>query len=96
MYRHHLHRASRWFYLPCGGDGRDTRLVLSWRLSNTLEGHFCIEAFEDSLTISSQEIFTTVQRCQFTEPKFTSVLEGHPPQEFRTPEWQADKSVNCP
>ena len=26
-----------------------TRYVLSWRLSNTLEGHFCIEALEESL-----------------------------------------------
>jgi len=54
-----------------------TRFVLSWRLSNTLEGHFCIDALEDSLTISKPEIFNTDQGCQFTSPKFTSVLEGH-------------------
>ena len=53
-----------------------TRFVLSWRLSNTLEGHFCIEALEDSLTISKPEIFNTDQGCQFTSPKFTIVLEG--------------------
>jgi putative transposase len=54
-----------------------TRYVLSWRLSNTLEGHFCIEALEDSLAISTPEIFNTDQGCQFTSRKFTSVLEGH-------------------
>ena len=51
--------------------------MLSWRLSNTLEGHFCIEALEDSLTIGKPEIFNTDQGCQFTSPKFTSVLQGH-------------------
>jgi putative transposase len=54
-----------------------TRFVLSWRLSNTLEGHFCIEALEDSLAISTPEMFNTDQGCQFTSRKFTSVLEGH-------------------
>lgn len=54
-----------------------TRYVLSWRLSNTLEGHFCIEALEDSLAISTPEIFNTDQGSQFTSRKFTSVLEGH-------------------
>lgn len=54
-----------------------TRYVLSWRLSNTLEGHFCIEALEDSLAISTPEIFNTDQGCQFTSRKFTSVLERH-------------------
>ena len=54
-----------------------SRYVLSWRLSNTLEGHFCIEALEDSLAISTPEIFNTDQGCQFTSRKFTSVLEGH-------------------
>jgi len=53
-----------------------TRYVLSWRLSNTLEGHFCIEALEDALAISTPEIFNTDQGCQFTSQKFTSVLEG--------------------
>ena len=54
-----------------------TRYVLSWRLSNTLEGHFCIDALEASLTIGKPEIFNTDQGCQFTSPKFTSVLQGH-------------------
>jgi transposase InsO family protein len=37
-----------------------------------------IEAkLEQGLTISKPEIFNTDQGCQFTSPKFTSVLEGH-------------------
>ena len=31
----------------------------------------------DSLTIGKPEIFNTDQGCQFTSPKFTSVLQGH-------------------
>jgi putative transposase len=54
-----------------------TRYVLSWRLSNTLEGHFCIEALEDALAIGTPEIFNSDQGCQFTSRKFTSVLEEH-------------------
>jgi putative transposase len=54
-----------------------TRYVLSWRLSNSLEGDFCIAALEDSLAISTPEIFNTDQGCQFTSRKFTSVLERH-------------------
>ena len=52
-----------------------TRYVLSWRLSNTLEGHFCIAALEDSLAISKPEVFNTDQGSQFTSQAFTGVLE---------------------
>lgn len=54
-----------------------TRYILSWRLSNTLEGYFCIEALEEALTISVPEIFNTDQGSQFTAKSFTSVLTGH-------------------
>jgi putative transposase len=54
-----------------------TRYVLSWRLSNTLEGHFCIDALEDALAISTPEIFNTDQGSQFTSSKFTNVLQDH-------------------
>ena len=36
-----------------------SRYVLSWRLSNTLEADFCIEALEDALAIGTPEIFNT-------------------------------------
>ena len=54
-----------------------TRYVLSWRLSNSLEDSFCIEALEDALTQGRPEIFNTDQGSQFTSRAFTSVLESH-------------------
>jgi len=37
-----------------------TRKVLSWRLSNTMDGEFCIEALEDALArFGCPEIFNT-------------------------------------
>jgi putative transposase len=51
-----------------------SRYVLSWRLSNTLENAFCIEALEEALNISTPEIFNTDQGSQFTSLKFLSVL----------------------
>ena len=52
-----------------------TRYVLSWGLSNTLEGHFCMDALEESLSISTPEIFNSDQGSQFTANAFTSRLE---------------------
>jgi putative transposase len=53
-----------------------TRKVLSWRLSNTMDGEFCIEALEDALArFGCPEIFNTDQGSQFTSPRFTGVLE---------------------
>jgi putative transposase len=53
-----------------------SRYVLSWRLSNTLEGSFCREALEAALANGHPEIFNTDQGSQFTTPKFTSRLEA--------------------
>jgi putative transposase len=52
-----------------------TRYVVSWQLSNTLEGHFCISALEEALSISTPEIFNTDQGSQFTSKAFTSSLD---------------------
>jgi putative transposase len=38
-----------------------SRYVLSWRLSNTLDGRFCLEALDEALAISQPEIFNTDQ-----------------------------------
>jgi putative transposase len=43
-----------------------SRYVLSWRLSNTLDGRFCLEALDEALTMSRPEIFNTDQGSQFT------------------------------
>ena len=53
-----------------------TRKVLSWRVSNTMDGEFCIEALEEALArFGCPEIFNTDQGSQFTSPRFTGVLE---------------------
>jgi putative transposase len=52
-----------------------SRYVLSWRLSNTLEGSFCVEALEEALSRATPEIFNSDQGSQFTATTFTSRLE---------------------
>ena len=53
-----------------------SRYVLSWRLSNSLEGTFCREALEEALAVGRPEIFNSNQRSQFTASAFTSRLEA--------------------
>jgi putative transposase len=53
-----------------------TRKVLSWRVSNTMDTEFCIEALEEALArFGNPEIFNTDQGSQFTSPRFTGVLQ---------------------
>ena len=52
-----------------------SRYVLSWGLSNSLEGSFCIEALKSALEIGHPKIFNTDQGVQYTSEKFTKVLE---------------------
>ena len=52
-----------------------SRYVLSWRLSNTLEGRFCLEALDEALALGQPEIFNTDQGTQFTAREYTSRLE---------------------
>lgn len=52
-----------------------SRYVLSWRLSNTLEGSFCLEALDEALASRQPEIFNSDQGSQFTATAFTSRLE---------------------
>jgi putative transposase len=52
-----------------------SRYVLSWRLSNSLDTSFCIEALEDALLSFGQpEIMNTDQGSQYTSESFTGVL----------------------
>lgn len=53
-----------------------SRLVISWRLSNTLDGSFCVEALEEALHKGRPEIFNTDQGAQFTAQAFTGRLEA--------------------
>lgn len=52
-----------------------SRKVLAWRLSNTMEAEFCVEALEEALARhGAPEIFNTDQGSQFTAEDFTEVL----------------------
>jgi putative transposase len=54
-----------------------SRAVLSWRLSNTMDASFCVEALEEALARHDRpEIFNTDQGSQFTGAAFTGVLIG--------------------
>jgi len=53
-----------------------TRKVLAWRLSNTMESEFCVEALKDALAkYGPPKIFNTDQGSQFTSDNFTQVLK---------------------
>ena len=52
-----------------------SRYVISWRLSNSLEVSFCVEALEEALAWQQPEIFNSDQGVQFTSRDFTSRLE---------------------
>lgn len=52
-----------------------SRKVLAWRLSNTLDSDFCVEALEEALQrFGTPEIFNTDQGAQFTSEAFTGML----------------------
>jgi putative transposase len=52
-----------------------SRYVLAWRLSNSLDADFCLEALDEALTRGRPEIFNTDQGVQFTSQAFTGRLE---------------------
>jgi len=53
-----------------------SRFVITWQLSNTLDGLFCLEALKLALQQGTPEIFNTDQGAQFTAQAFTSELEA--------------------
>ena len=55
-----------------------SRKVLSWRLSNSLDADFCVEALQEAIDhYGAPEIFNSDQGCQFTSEIFTSTLLNH-------------------
>jgi putative transposase len=52
-----------------------SRYVLSWRLSNSLETSFCVEALDEALSRGQPEIFNTDQGVQFTSRRFQERLQ---------------------
>lgn len=52
-----------------------SRRVLSWRVSNSMDSTFCIEALREAMgKFGTPSIFNTDQGSQFTDKAFTSVL----------------------
>jgi putative transposase len=52
-----------------------SRAVLGWRVSNTMNVEFCVEALEEALRhYGRPEIFNSDQGAQFTSPDFTGIL----------------------
>ncbi len=55
-----------------------SRRVLSWRVSNTLDTSFCVDALNEAIERhGAPEIFNTDQGSQFTSEDFTDVLKHH-------------------
>jgi putative transposase len=53
-----------------------SRYVIAWRLSNTLDGSFCLEMLDEALKGGRPEVFNTDQGVQFTAAAFTGRLES--------------------
>jgi putative transposase len=53
-----------------------SRYVLAWRLSNTLDGSFCLDMLEEALSRGAPEVFNTDQGVQFTAEAWTSRLQS--------------------
>ena len=53
-----------------------TRKVLAWRISNTLEADFCVEALNEAIhRFGPPDIMNTDQGCQFTSFAWTDTLK---------------------
>ena len=53
-----------------------SRYVVAWRLSNTLDGSFCLEMLDEALGRGRPEVFNTDQGVQFTAEAFTGRMES--------------------
>jgi len=55
-----------------------TRAVISWKISNTLDTAFCLEALKEAVAIAGTvpEILNTDQGCQFTSNDWINAVEG--------------------
>ena len=55
-----------------------SRKVLSWRVSITMDVHFCLEALEEAINVHGvPEIVNTDQGSQFTSQAFIGLLKQH-------------------
>jgi len=53
-----------------------SRYVIAWRLSNTLDGSFCLEMLDEALSRGRPDVFNTDQGVQFTAQAWTGRLEA--------------------
>jgi len=53
-----------------------SRCVIAWRLSNTLDGEFCLQMLDEALGKGRPEVFNTDQGVQFTATAWTGRLES--------------------
>ena len=66
-----------WLYL-CAVVDWYSRKVLAWRLSNTMDVQFCVDAVQEAITRwGTPAIFNTDQGSQFTSDAFTGLLKRH-------------------
>ena len=66
-----------WLYL-CAVVDWYSRKVLAWRLSNTMDVEFCMQAVQEAITRwGTPAIFNTDQGSQFTSDSFTTQLKRH-------------------
>lgn len=65
-----------WAYLTAILDWH-SRYVISWEISETMESDFCIANLQNALEIALPEIHNSDQGVQFTDKKYTGILENH-------------------
>ncbi len=53
-----------------------SRYVIAWRLSNTLDGSFCLDMLEEALSRGRPEVYNTDQGVQFTAEAWTKRLQA--------------------
>ena len=53
-----------------------SRYIISWRLSNTMDTHFCLEMLEEALSQACPEILNTDQGSQFTSHDWITRVKG--------------------
>lgn len=67
-------RLGKGFVYLCAVIDWHSRYILSWKLSNTLDTKFCLDALEEALKLGKPKIFNTDQGSQFTSDEFTKRL----------------------
>lgn len=53
-----------------------SRFIVSWRISNTMDTHFCLEMLENALLFGSPDILNTDQGSQFTSESWINAVKA--------------------